>query len=141
MKIAPNIAEYETYSVVKNLNENLAEMVEEKEEPVMLDCSGLKKVFKESGIKDEHLYAVEDAFNACTGGESLDARALVEKNMKLKTAAFTVQVKPESADLIEVRVIDGRKCLVIPMDVDIEVNGVMRRVQEALENAADTEKQ
>ena len=91
-----------------------------------------------TGIKpceasSEH-YAVEDAFNACTGGESLDARALVEKNMKLKTAAFTVQVKPESADLIEVRVIDGRKCLVIPMDVDMEVNGVMRRVREELEN-------
>ncbi len=61
--------------------------------------------------------------------------------MKLNTDTVTVQVKPENSDIIEVKIIDGRKCLVIPMDVDIEVNGVMRRVQEALENAADTEKQ
>ncbi len=137
------VPEYETFAVVKNINSALAEMVEEKEdeEPVLIDCRGMKEVFRESGIKDEHLYAVEDAFNACVSDGSLDARGLIEKNMKLKTDTVTVQVKPENADIIEVKIIDGRKCLVIPMDVDIEVNGVMRRVQEALENAADTEKQ
>ena len=134
-----DVPEYETFAVVRNINDTLVEMVEEKEadEPVLLDCKGLKEVFRESGIKDEHLYAVEDAFKACVSDGNLDARGLVEKSMKLKTDTVTVQVKPENADIIEVRVIDGRKCLVIPMDVDIEVNGVMRRVREELENAAE----
>ena len=39
-----------------------------------------------------------------------------------------VQVKPESADLVETRVIDGRQCLVIAINEHVEVNGVNVRV-------------
>ena len=35
-----------------------------------------------------------------------------------------VHVDPERADLVETRVIDGRKCLVIPMEGEIELNGI-----------------
>ena len=35
-----------------------------------------------------------------------------------------IKVKPDRADLVESRIIDGRQCLVIAVDDHIEVNGV-----------------
>ena len=39
-----------------------------------------------------------------------------------------IKVNPDRADLIETMEIDGRKCLVIPVDDHVEVNGVTVRV-------------
>ena len=33
-------------------------------------------------------------------------------------------MNPDRADLVETRIIDGRQCLVIPVDDHIEVNGI-----------------
>ena len=35
-----------------------------------------------------------------------------------------IHVDPERADLVETRIIDGRKCLVIPMEDNVELNGI-----------------
>ena len=33
-------------------------------------------------------------------------------------------MKPDRADLVETRIIDGRQCLIIKVDDHIEVNGI-----------------
>ena len=48
----------------------------------------------------------------------------ISPSATLKTPEVVVQVDPLSADLVETRVIDGRKCLVIPMEGEVVVNGV-----------------
>ena len=35
-----------------------------------------------------------------------------------------MNVNPDRADLVDIQVIDGRKCLVIPIDEEVEVNGL-----------------
>ena len=37
---------------------------------------------------------------------------------------MVIKVNPERMDLVETRVIDGRACLVIPVDDYLEVNGM-----------------
>jgi len=130
------VPEYDTFEIVKNLNDTLTEIVEEAEEPVLLDKEDIKKIFKDSGLKEEHLETVTEVVEEYLGEKGeLEAQGIVEKRqIKLKSGDMSIQVKPESADLIEVRVIDGRKCLVIPMDADIEVNGVMRRIREEMDS-------
>ena len=46
------------------------------------------------------------------------------RKFEIKTPEVVIQVDPLSADLVETRVIDGRKCLVIPMEGEVVVNGV-----------------
>ncbi len=41
------------------------------------------------------------------------------KRFEIKTPDVVVHVDPERADLVETRVIDGRKCLVIPMEGEV----------------------
>ena len=44
-------------------------------------------------------------------------------------------VEPDKVELVETRIIDGRKCLVIPME-DVEINGI--RVRMGGENGDDS---
>ena len=41
-----------------------------------------------------------------------------------------IKVNPERMDLVETRMIDGRQCLVIPVDDHIEVNGLNVRTMK-----------
>ena len=52
--------------------------------------------------------------------------------MTMKTDDLKIMVKPESADLAEVRILDGRKYIVIPMNSDMEINGIMKRIVEKM---------
>ena len=40
---------------------------------------------------------------------------------------MVIKVNPERVELVETRIIDGRQCLVIPVDGSIEVNGISVR--------------
>ena len=45
------------------------------------------------------------------------------RKFEIKTPDVVIQVQPEKVELVETRIIDGRKCLVIPME-DVEINGI-----------------
>ena len=49
---------------------------------------------------------------------------------------MVIHVEPEKVELVETRIIDGRKCLVIPME-DVEINGI--RVRMGGERSEDFE--
>lgn len=46
------------------------------------------------------------------------------KRFHIETPDVVIQVKPESAGMVETRMIDGRQCLVIAVSEHVEVNGV-----------------
>ena len=52
--------------------------------------------------------------------------------IEVKGENVKISVKPEASSLVEIRMIDGRKCLVIPMDSDMEVNGIIKKITEKL---------
>ncbi len=135
-----DVQEYDTFEVVKSINDQLYEMAEPLEdetepEPVMLNKEKVKDIFRKSGIKEEHLDIVEEKFDAALGSQAeVEAANLAEmKKLEVKTDAICINVKQDSTDLIEIRIVDGRKYMMIPMDVDIEVNGIVRRIREEFE--------
>ena len=46
------------------------------------------------------------------------------RRFNIQTPDVVIKVNLERADLVETRIIDGRQCLVIPVDDHIEVNGI-----------------
>ena len=88
-----------------------------------------------SGVKEEHLPIVEEKFAKSAGEDGqLHIDSICEKkNFEMKSDNLQIKVKPEAADVVEIRVIDGRKCIVIPMNSDIEVNGIVKRIVKELE--------
>lgn len=144
-EVLNEVPEYDTFEIVKAMNDTLTEMTEDLlvEEPVMLNKDGVKELFLKSGLKEEHLEVVEEKFTEAVGAEAeLEAESLTDKKkFEVKTNDVHIQVKPENSDLIEVRILDGRKCLVIPMDVDVEVNGIVRRIREEFDVSQVEEEQ
>lgn len=47
-----------------------------------------------------------------------------------------IHVAPDRAELVETRIIDGRKCLVIPMESEIELNGIRVSTLNSVEDTS-----
>ena len=63
-------------------------------------------------------------------GATLNPANLIDSSrFEVKTADATISLDPEHSYLVETRIIDGRKYLLIPADEDIEVNGFGVRVK------------
>ena len=50
------------------------------------------------------------------------------RQFEIKTPDVVVKVSPDRMDLVETKVINGRKCLVISLDNSVEVNGITVRM-------------
>lgn len=129
--------EYDTFEVVRNVQDSINDMLENKvfsDEPT-LDRKGVTELLKNSGIKEEHLPIVEEKFEKELGEKGiLHADRIKEKGrLEVKGENVKISVKPEASSLVEIKIIDGRKCLVIPMDSDMEVNGIIKKITAKLE--------
>lgn len=117
------------YEVVKNIHENLNEMITENKEspePLELDKEDVKKLLTSSGVPEEKMEIFEEKFTENIG----ESKKLVADNIanvrkfELKTPDVTIQVNPSRTDLVETRVIDGVPCIVIECNDQVEVNGI-----------------
>jgi len=129
MVVADTLGDACGYEVIKNLHENLQEMLEEhKEDPEPLELSrpDVRKLLENSGAPRDKMKFFEKEYEAAVGEkQSLLASNLTDtKKFNIETPNVIVKVKPDRTDLIETRVIDGRTCLVIQIDDYLEVNGV-----------------
>ena len=117
---------------VINIHEKLNEMVEEHKEepaPLVLDKNELKTLFADSGVSNKKLDKFEQHFRE-TAGEDTELfvnNVTSTRSLEVKTPDVVVKVKPERTDLLQTRNIDGRECLVITLDGNVEVNGVSVR--------------
>ena len=127
--VSDTLGEDSNYEVVRNIHDNLNEMIEqakEEPEPLALDLTDMKKVFEQSGVEAEKMESFDRNFTENAGEKtSLLASNIAEtRKFQIETPDIVIKVNPERADLVETRIIDGRRCLVIPVDDHIEVNGI-----------------
>lgn len=119
------------YEVVKNIHEELNEMLDEHDrreepEPLMLEKQDIRRLMEQGGAPEESLESFEETFDAVSGEQSalLATNIANPKKFSIQTPDVVVTVNPERADLVETRLIDGKQCLLITVDDHIEVNGV-----------------
>lgn len=132
------------YEVVKNIHENLTEMIEEHKEipePLTLDKHQVKSLFEKSGIKEEKLTDFDKLYDAAAGEDtSLFVNNVANvRTFEVKTPDVVVKVNPERADLVNTLQIDGKRCLVIEINDHVEVNGITIHQSVSLEDVADEE--
>ena len=117
------------YNTVISIHEKLNELIEaqkDEPEPVVLTKPEVKRLLEDCGVAEEKLDTFDQQYELVAG----DASSLMASNIasprkfEVKTPDVVVKIDPERAELIETKVIDGRKCLVIPMEGEIEVNGI-----------------
>ncbi len=127
--ISDTLEEECSFEVVKNIHDTLNEMIEEAKDspdPLELSKPDVKRLLSSSGVSEEKMEVFEEEFEAVMGEQKtvLATNIADTRTFQVKTADVVVKVNPDRSDLIETKVIDGRKCLVIPIDDHLEVNGI-----------------
>ncbi|MGO5050362.1 DUF4317 domain-containing protein [Dysosmobacter sp. Sow4_B12] len=119
------------YEVVQAVHDELCGMIaahkESKEEdPLVISKVTVKQVLHECGVSPDHVERFEEQYDRQFGPEAdLPPRNIVdEKQLEVKTPDVTIKVSPERSDLVETRVIDGRRYILIRAEEGVEVNGV-----------------
>ena len=117
------------YDTVMNIHEKLNEWVEAQKdspEPTVLTKPEVKRLFEECGVEEEKMETFDQCYEA-TAGENASlmvSNITNTRRTEIKTPDVVIHVDPDRAALIETQIIDGRKCIVIPMEGDVEINGI-----------------
>ena len=129
------------YDVIRNIHDDLNDILEEAKEspePPVLTKPELKRLLSNSGVTEERMETFDSNFDHIAGEktEFLVPNIAETRKFSIETPDIVIKVNPERADLVETRVINGRRCLVIEMTDQVEVNGVPIRT---VPNESDTE--
>lgn len=123
--------------VIQSVQDHLSQMIEvHKEshevEPLTVSKKGIRAVLAASGVSDERAEAFDERFDAEFGvNTELNPVNLVDtKRLEVKTPDVVIQVNPERSELVQTRIINGAKCIVIKVSEGVEVNGVPIQISE-----------
>ena len=129
--VADTVGEEADYDIMKNIHENLQTMIDEHEgdpEPLELGRKDVEHLLSDSGVSEDKMQYFKKNYDNIVG-ENEDYPLLASniantRKFDIETPDVVIKVKPDRADLVETKIIDGRQCLVIAVDDHIEVNGI-----------------
>ena len=120
-----------SYDVVQSVHEQLRGRIEEHKEskdpePLELSVQEVGEILAGSGVPGEKVEAFRAECRRQYGEQAaLNPKNIIEsKKFQVNTPEVKISVAPEFSYMVETRVIDGRKYLLIPADEGVEVNGI-----------------
>ena len=129
--IVETLGEECNFETVKNIHESISEIIEENKEnpdPVVLTPNDIKQIFEESDVSNEKLQVLDENLRIAQENEKpvvLTAANITNTGkFDIKTPEVTIKVRPECADMVTTKVIEGRKCIVIEINDQVEINGI-----------------
>ena len=114
-------------SVHQQLQDRILQHKESRDpEPLDLSIHEVSRVLENSGAEQEQVETFRELCGQSFGdGAALRPENLIDsKKFQLRTPEVTVTVDPERSALVETRLIQGQKYILIPADNGVEVNGV-----------------
>jgi len=117
--------------VVQTVHDEICQRIEMHKEakipdPLMLSKADVKEVLESCGISEANMAKFSVDYDEAFGFEAqLHPKNVIDnKHFEIKTPDVVIKVDPTRSDLIETRVIDGVKYIMICADEAVEVNGV-----------------
>lgn len=123
--------------IIKNIQDEIGGMITEhkesrEREPLAVSRDDICDILRSSDMADEKIETFKAGFDESFGEKArLNPQNLVEtKRLELTGADISIKINPERSELVETRVIDGVKYILIRADEEIEVNGVPINIGE-----------
>lgn len=116
--------------VVQSVRDQLCALIEEHKlskdpHPLVISKTGMKRLITGVGVSDERADAFSERYDEAFGADTaLSPRNLVDNKTEVCTADVRIQISSERSDLVETRVIDGVRYVLIRVEDSVEVNGV-----------------
>lgn len=125
-----------SYQVVEAVNDHLRTVVEanaanKDEPPLTVGKAEVTRVLHTNGATEEQVEAFESRFDHVFGPEAeLSPRNLVNtKQLEIRTPDVTIRLNPERSDLVETRIIDGARYILIRAEEGMKVDGVQVHIR------------
>ena len=125
-----------SFEVVQTVNNQLGYLIDEHKaskdpEPLVIGKDTVKQALDACGVSEDKISAFEEKYDAEFGADKeLSPKNLIENKIIVKTPSVVIQVDPDRSDLIDTRIIDGKKYILIRADEGAEVNGVPVKIKE-----------
>ena len=123
--------------IIKNIQDEIGGMITEhkesrEREPLAVSRDDICDILRSADMSDEKIETFKAGFDESFGEKArLNPQNLVEtKRFELTGADISIKINPERSELVETRVIDGVKYILIRADEEIEVNGVPINIGE-----------
>lgn len=117
--------------VVQAVHERLTQRIEEHKEskdpePLAVTVREVGGILRDCGVEEEQVDAFCSRCSQQFGeGAALSPANLIDsKRFQVRTGDVTLSMATDRSYLVETRVIDGRKYLLVPVDEALEVNGL-----------------
>lgn len=120
------------FETVREIHEALWERQEEHEDDPDQDSLSLpdvRVILSRAGVQEEDLDGLQEAYEENIGKDEtiLTSNVRAKTKFEVHTPDVTISVSPDRTDLIQTQMIDGRKCIVIPVTDEVYVNGIRVR--------------
>ncbi len=132
------------YDVIQTVHEKLSELVEthkvnKEVEPLYVSKDQISTILDDCGVTEDKIDSFNGKFETEFGiGAKLMPANIIDVNQfEVKIPDIVIKVKPEKSTLIETKVIDGKKYLLIRADDGVEVNGVNINVNEEIDTSEE----
>ena len=132
------------FEMVKNITDAVNELVEAAKDdpsPVQVDKGDMVRILEDNGVDEDTI----NQFKAVYDENVSDSDILMAENVvdtskiEVKSAVMKVSVKNEATGLLQTKIIDGVEYLLVPLNDDVEVNGIrIKRTQETPESVINT---
>lgn len=128
--LAGALEEAFSLEVAQALHGRLLETIEagreDKEaEPPALSAGEIGGILRDCGVTEEKAAAFTERCGQAFGGAALNPENLIDAGrFDVRTEHIAISVDPAYSCLVESRIIDGRKYLLIPAGEGVEVNGL-----------------
>jgi len=101
-------------------------------EPLTLSNKDINSLLRCGGVSEDVVNDFSEKFNANLGSNAAIAPENIMniKKFEVKTPDVTVRVSAEKSNLLETRIIDGTKYILIRADDAVEVNGILININE-----------
>ena len=125
-----------SYEVVQAVHDQLRELMEEhkeskEEEPLTVSKGAVKCVLQSCGVSESHVAAFDSRYDDSFGAQTclIPQNLMDAKQFQVSTPDVVIKISPEYSALVETRIIDGKKYILIPAEGEVEVNGVPIRIE------------
>ena len=129
--LSQSLGEAYDFEVTQAVHERLAQRIGDHKaskdpEPLAVTAGEIGDILRDCGVEEERLAAFRESCGKQFGeGAALDPANLIDtRRFQVRAGEVTITLPPERSFLLESRVIDGRRYLLVPVEEKLEVNGV-----------------
>ena len=129
--VSDTTSESRNYEFVQSVHGMISDMITEHKEshdpePLMLDKNDVRRVLKTCGAKDEEMSDFDEKFTSGFGERTVipPQNIINPKQFELKNSYVTINIDPQYSFMVNTKVIEGVKYVMVRADEGVEVNGI-----------------